>query len=57
MLPGDEVLTAELTLDTREAFPGQNAGVDPRWFEGARLWIFEWPPAGSYPVSAELTLP
>jgi len=57
VLPGDELLTAGRTLDTRDAFPGQNAGIDPRWFEGARLWLFDWLPAGSYPVRAELTLP
>ena len=28
VLPGDEVLTRELTLDTREAFAGRSAGVD-----------------------------
>ena len=57
VLPGDDVLTGELTLDTRDAFAGPSAGVDSRWFEGARLWLIEWAPAGSYPVRAELTLP
>ena len=57
MLPGDEVLTRELTLDTRDAFVGQSTGVDARWYEGARLWLVDWVPAGSYPVRAELTLP
>ncbi len=57
VLPGDEVLTRELTLDTREAFVGRSTGVDARWFEGARVWLVDWLPAGSYPVRAELTLP
>jgi len=57
VLPGDEVITRELTLDTREAFVGQSAGVDQRWYDGARLWLVDWVPAESYPVRAELTLP
>jgi hypothetical protein len=57
VLPGDEVLTREFTLDTREAFVGQTAGVDARWFDGARLWLVDWVPAGRYPVSAQVTLP
>jgi hypothetical protein len=57
VLPGDEVLTRQLTLDTREAFRGQSSGVDGRWLEGARVWLVDWLPAGSYRVRAELTLP
>lgn len=57
VLPGDEVLTRELTLDTREAFVGRNTGLDGRWLDGARVWLVDWVPAASYPVRAELTLP
>jgi hypothetical protein len=57
VLPGDEVLTRELTLDTRDAFVGQSAGVDARWYDGARVWLVDWVRSGSYPVKAELTLP
>jgi hypothetical protein len=57
VLPGDEVLTREMTLDTREAFVGRSTGVDGRWLDGARVWLVDWVPAGSYPVRAELTLP
>ncbi|HEY2164053.1 MAG TPA: hypothetical protein VGH04_08690 [Gemmatimonadaceae bacterium] len=57
VLPGDEVLTREFTLDTRDAYVGQSAGVDARWYDGARLWLVDWVPVGRYPVSAELTLP
>jgi hypothetical protein len=57
VLPGDEVLTHELTLDNRDAFLGQSAEEDARWYDGARLWLVDWVPAGNYPVRAELTLP
>ncbi len=57
VLPGKGVFATSMTLDTREAFVGQTSTVDDRWYDGARLWLVDWLPAGSYPVRAELTLP
>jgi hypothetical protein len=57
VLPGEGVFATSFTLDTRDAFPGQTTPVDDSWYVGARLWLIDWLPAGSYPVRAELTLP
>ncbi|HEV8447886.1 MAG TPA: hypothetical protein VGQ44_13735 [Gemmatimonadaceae bacterium] len=58
VLPGDEAYTTDLSLDTREAFPGRaRPPLAEGWFQAARVWRIDWISAGSYPVRAELTLP
>ncbi len=57
VLPGDQVVTTSLYLDTRDAFAGQPSTIDFPWFAGARLWLIDWLPVESYPVRAELAVP
>ncbi len=57
VLPGNQMITHSLSLDTRDALVGQTPPVDDHWYSGARVWVVDWLPVETYPVRATLTWP